>query len=84
MGNLDIEDFFGSVRQQAVKQLLRHNGFGYQLAYIISKITTLDNSLPGGGDRALHAPARDVPVAEGERARRVGPEVQAPTDSTYV
>ena len=48
VGNLDIEDFFGSVRQQAVKKLLRDNGFGYQLAYIISQITTLGNSLPQG------------------------------------
>jgi RNA-directed DNA polymerase len=48
VANLDIVNFFGSISQDMVKKVLVENGFGTQLSKTISRIVTLENSLPQG------------------------------------
>ena len=69
VGNIDIENFFGSVSSELVERLLLSHEYGPQAAKIISRLTTKDRILPQGAptspsisnsllfsfDRALHA-----------------------------
>lgn len=48
VANIDLEDFFGRITQKQVCKLLERHGFGVKLASTISKLVTLDNSLPQG------------------------------------
>ena len=48
VGCLDIHDFFGSIGRIKVESLLVKNGFGRELSYTISRVTTLDDKLPQG------------------------------------
>jgi retron-type reverse transcriptase len=48
VANVDIENFFGSISTTMVFGLLRSNGFGEQVAKHISKLVTLNNSIPQG------------------------------------
>lgn len=48
VANIDISDFFGSITPKMVFDLLRKNNFGEQISKTISRLVTLDNSLPQG------------------------------------
>jgi retron-type reverse transcriptase len=48
LANIDIKDFFGSITQSMVENLLRKNKFGNSISRTISRIITLDNALPQG------------------------------------
>lgn len=48
VGNIDIEDYFGSINKEMIQQLLVENGIGECLANSISRLVTLDDSLPQG------------------------------------
>ncbi len=48
VANIDIADYFGSINRKNVSELLQGNGFGERLANAISRLTTLNNSLPQG------------------------------------
>lgn len=48
VANIDIQDFFGSINMQMVRDLLLRHNFGNQLAFAIAKMVTLNNSLPQG------------------------------------
>ncbi|MEN8206099.1 MAG: retron St85 family RNA-directed DNA polymerase [Pseudomonadota bacterium] len=48
VGNIDIKDFFQSVKKLQIENLLYANGFGRKLSNSISKLITLDDGLPQG------------------------------------
>lgn len=48
VGNIDIEDYFGSITQGRIETLLRGQGFGPNLSNSISRLITLDDKLPQG------------------------------------
>ena len=48
VATIDIENFFGSITQQGVQSLIVRAGYTAALARIISKLATLDNTLPQG------------------------------------
>ena len=48
VANIDIENFFPSITQKMVFELLRKNDFGEQLSKAIARVVTLENSLPQG------------------------------------
>jgi retron-type reverse transcriptase len=48
VANIDIENFFGSIKTPMVFRLLRNFNFGEQLSKNISKLVTLNNTLPQG------------------------------------
>lgn len=48
VANIDISDFFGSINQTMIIDLLRKNGFGEQLSKTIARLTSLNNGLPQG------------------------------------
>lgn len=76
VGNVDIEDFFGSVDKKMVFECLRKHGYGSELSRSIAGLVTFNNSLPQGAptspeisnailfdfDERLFAAASDVGV----------------------
>jgi len=48
VANIDIVDFFGSISQRMVKEMLINNGLGKQISKVISQLVTLKDSLPQG------------------------------------
>jgi len=48
VGNVDIENFFGSVTREFVYNFLRQNGFDQAESEVISRLTTKQNRLPQG------------------------------------
>jgi hypothetical protein len=48
VGNVDIEDFFGSITRELVSNLLLQNRFDHVEAEIISRLCTKQNRLPQG------------------------------------
>ncbi|MDF1589223.1 MAG: retron St85 family RNA-directed DNA polymerase [Gammaproteobacteria bacterium] len=48
VANIDIENYFGSITKDHVYQLLINNNFGQNLGSAISRLVTLDDSLPQG------------------------------------
>ncbi len=48
VGNMDIEDYFGSISEAMLERFLRSNGFGDLFSNTIAKLTTLEDSLPQG------------------------------------
>lgn len=48
VANIDIEDFFGSIKTDMVKEMLRKLEFGRQLSAAISRLVTLSDGLPQG------------------------------------
>lgn len=48
VANIDIENFFGSVRTSMVMGLLRRNKFGEECAKNVSRLLTLNDALPQG------------------------------------
>lgn len=48
VGNIDIENYFGSINRINIEKILLINNIGPQLAKSISMLTTLNNSLPQG------------------------------------
>ncbi|MCK5874796.1 MAG: retron St85 family RNA-directed DNA polymerase, partial [Alcanivoracaceae bacterium] len=48
VANIDIVDFFGSIKESNVKDVLVANGIGAQLASAISKLVTFNGCLPQG------------------------------------
>lgn len=48
VANIDIENFFGSITQKHVFEMLKDNGIGQNLAGIVSKLVTLDDAVPQG------------------------------------
>lgn len=48
VGNIDIEDYFGSINKKMIQQILRKNDIGERLSNSISRLVTLNDSLPQG------------------------------------
>ena len=48
VGNVDIVDYFGSIKEEYVKNTLEEHRFGERSAKIISRLCTLNDSLPQG------------------------------------
>lgn len=48
VANIDIVNFFPSISEKMVFDILRNNNFGEQLSKTVSRIVTLKNSLPQG------------------------------------
>ncbi|MBL7556537.1 MAG: retron St85 family RNA-directed DNA polymerase [Bdellovibrionaceae bacterium] len=48
LANIDIEDFFGSIKTDHVFQLLRKNEIGERLSRVVAHLITLDGKLPQG------------------------------------
>ncbi|TXI20958.1 MAG: RNA-directed DNA polymerase [Nitrosomonas sp.] len=48
VANIDIEDFFGSIKTDHVFQLLKKNGIGEKLSKAVAHLVTLDGKLPQG------------------------------------
>ena len=48
VANVDIKDFFPSIRPEFIAQFLRELGFGAQLAAAVSRLVTLKGGLPQG------------------------------------
>lgn len=48
VGNIDIRDFFGSITQPNIEALLIGHGIGERLANTVSRLVTLEGSLPQG------------------------------------
>jgi retron-type reverse transcriptase len=48
VGNVDIKDFFPSVRPAAIARLLTDSGLGPRLSDLVSRLTTLHGGLPQG------------------------------------
>lgn len=46
--NLDIEDFFPAIRRKNVQKIFRQLGFSSENCAVLTKICTVDNSLPQG------------------------------------
>jgi retron-type reverse transcriptase len=48
VATIDVENFFGSIKQDVVAALIKKAGYTAALARIISKLATLDDALPQG------------------------------------
>lgn len=48
VANVDIKDFFPSIRRKAICELLVSNGFGPKLSQAIASLTSLNDGLPQG------------------------------------
>jgi retron-type reverse transcriptase len=48
VSNIDIENFFGSIDANMVREMLNRHGFGRQFSHAISRLVTLANGLPQG------------------------------------
>jgi retron-type reverse transcriptase len=48
VANVDIKDFFPSIRASSIAQLLQANGFGPTLSVAIARLTSLNDGLPQG------------------------------------
>ena len=48
VANMDIVDFFGSIKTENVNHLLKENSFGDQLSMFIARLVTYNNALPQG------------------------------------
>lgn len=46
--NIDVRDFFPSVRHYVVYRMLRREGFGRDVAWLLTRLTTLNSQLPQG------------------------------------
>ncbi|HRQ06002.1 MAG TPA: retron St85 family RNA-directed DNA polymerase [Nitrosomonas halophila] len=75
VGNIDIENFFGSISQDMVQDHLRVHGIGAQLANAISRLLTLENALPQGAPTSpliSNSILYDFDAAMTERAASLG------------
>lgn len=48
VGNVDIKDFFPSIRSAVIAQLLTEHGIGSRLSDVVSRLTSLHGGLPQG------------------------------------
>lgn len=48
VANVDVKEFFPSIRFEAVAQVLHSHGFGPKLAVAVARLTSLRNGLPQG------------------------------------
>ncbi len=48
VANIDIEDYFGSIKNHQVFELLKANGIGSILSHVVANLLTLDETLPQG------------------------------------
>jgi len=68
--NIDVRDFFPSVRHYVVRDMLRHYRFGRDVAWLITRLVTLRAGLPQGTPTSplfanlVLTQAVDVPVSE--------------------